>query len=403
VQSGLWFSSLFFCWVSRSVGVGPADAVAIADNVHPFAAGRMGHGRSPGADRLRRRRRCDQVKGGNVDVEISKVWNFHPGFHWRAVWGTISGGRGQARPTWRVISAPTVAMSNDETKVPQKPELSKERPSKPDSISAHPLDPVQENPFPPGDSAHAAWETATRQAEAELFTYQAEMLQTEHPTGTGRVFANWYVKLFLRTVQIWAKRGLSVVRTFEEARAYERWLHSYAENWLNDARPYLTRKMMDEPELVESVLIELHAQLIAIQRHWAAGALVQVSAIETKQAEPPDQATLAASASATLSGTAETQQGFAAETPPSAQEDAGPVRRPTRSAWLQAEMDRLGIDSSYAIQKAGGPRQPTVDRILNNRPVKKKTLSRLLRTLNRLRFDLDRDLPSLVSNDIPDA
>jgi hypothetical protein len=154
--------------------------------------------------------------------------------------------------------------------------ISKTRLATSDAIPPHHLDPIKKNPAPPGHPAHEVWETATRLAELELFNYQAQMLQIQ--ARTGREFGEWYIKLAFQTLQIWAKRGVSIVATWADVRAYEKWLVSYRKHYLRDAERYLARNIVEGPHLVETLMVELSVQLVRAERHWTATAIAKVSA-----------------------------------------------------------------------------------------------------------------------------
>jgi hypothetical protein len=167
--------------------------------------------------------------------------------------------------------------------------------SKTDRIPAHYLDPIQKNPAPAGHPAHEIWEAATLQAEMELFQYQAEILAIR--TKTGPEFARCQILLAFRTVQIWFKRHLCIVRNVKDVRAFEKWSESYVQAWLRDAPRYFAQRLSD-PFLVDAALVELRTQLMRAQRHWTANAIQQVLANEGKQVEP-SELTVATTASAT--------------------------------------------------------------------------------------------------------
>jgi hypothetical protein len=158
------------------------------------------------------------------------------------------------------------------------------------SIPAHHLDPIKKNPAPPGHPAHDAWEAATLAAEGELFDFQASMLQI--PTHTDREFGEWYLRLSFQTFQIWAKRYLCIVR-YADIRAFEKWLESYRKNYLRGARRHLTKTIVEGPDLVKELMIELRVQLLRAARYWTAAAIDQVSKANQKNpSEAPQDAVL---------------------------------------------------------------------------------------------------------------
>ena len=80
----------------------------------------------------------------------------------------------------------------------------------PEELGPHPEDPIGDNPCPKGHPAYKIWEDATRIALAEVFRLNQTML--EKRTLRDDELRNWSMELAFRKFQIWAKRGLSIVR-----------------------------------------------------------------------------------------------------------------------------------------------------------------------------------------------
>jgi hypothetical protein len=95
----------------------------------------------------------------------------------------------------------------------------------PSGIPPHPKDPITSNPAPLGHPAHEAWKRATREAEKNLLRFEANML-AECPA-LGEDTGTWLIRLHVGRFQIWAERGLCIVRNHKDARAYEEWLEAY--------------------------------------------------------------------------------------------------------------------------------------------------------------------------------
>ena len=93
-------------------------------------------------------------------------------------------------------------------------------------VPPHADDPVQGNPFPVDDQRHEAWARATRVAQLDLHRLKQRTLEKPRPQSPEED-QHLLIEFIFRRFQIWAKRGLSVVWTYECARAYERWLDAY--------------------------------------------------------------------------------------------------------------------------------------------------------------------------------
>jgi hypothetical protein len=144
------------------------------------------------------------------------------------------------------------------------------------SVSANPEDPVSENPFPVDHPDHQVWRTATREAEIKLLRLEQDML-TAVPQ-TANQYESWYSKKVFGKFQIWAERGLSVLRTDEEARAYDRWLKTFLESWMKTAENW-NEKELRSP----SFLPELRLHLLKASTYWSANALDSVSKDQTSE------------------------------------------------------------------------------------------------------------------------
>jgi hypothetical protein len=185
----------------------------------------------------------------------------------------------------------------------------------------------------------------------ELLAYQAEMLQVR--TSTGTEVARWHIKLAFRTMQIWAKRGLCIVRNSKDARAYEAWLESYVEAWLRDSRRYLTKII--EPHLVEPTLVELHTQLIRAQRHWTANAIAQVLTNEAKQMKPADEVIVATPASASSTPSHLTEEASAQQR----HNDTPEIQPPARSGILEEWGKKTAALTSMPSPAGDAPAAPS--------------------------------------------
>lgn len=165
----------------------------------------------------------------------------------------------QEAPTPRRNSPPILLLSEEE-------------------LASHPEDPVGPNPCPVDHPAHKVWEDATREALLELFRFQEKKFATRSTT-VGE-YQNLFVEYSFMRFQIWAKRNLSIVRNDRDARAYDKWLHSYLEASMEVAskacRPDVPR---------QETLSALRVQLLRALKYWSGNALEDVSAFRKRQEE----------------------------------------------------------------------------------------------------------------------
>jgi hypothetical protein len=124
-------------------------------------------------------------------------------------------------------------------------------------------DPIEGNPFPETARRNQVWSDATHKAEEELCRFNARLL-TERPAPEAENYADWMIALIVGKFDIWAKRGVHVVWSDNEVRAYDQWLFNYAQEWLESARSF--------PILgqTESLLNELRLRLMERMEFWKA-------------------------------------------------------------------------------------------------------------------------------------
>ena len=93
-------------------------------------------------------------------------------------------------------------------------------------------DPVEGgNPFPVDDDRHRAWDLATRIALEELTRLDATCA-TEPRTTDAAMYRARVIDLAVSRFDVWARRGLAVVRSVQAREDYDRWLETYTENWV---------------------------------------------------------------------------------------------------------------------------------------------------------------------------
>ena len=101
-------------------------------------------------------------------------------------------------------------------------------------------DPCGDNPFPPGDPRYQIWSEATREAEENLFRLDSELLQRMNAIPRDGDFEEKFYGLWIETFtgkfDIWAKRGICVVRNDGAIRDYDKWITSYVQAMLALAR-----------------------------------------------------------------------------------------------------------------------------------------------------------------------
>ena len=137
-------------------------------------------------------------------------------------------------------------------------------------------DPVDGNPFPTNHPEHRVWQEATLKAEEELCRINSEF-QKIQPTGNEgftawmkkggpawavEAHAAWAISMCVGKFDIWAKRTIQVVWSENALRAYDQWLFSYAQAWIDCQK--------EAGNLTESSLLELRSRLIGRMEWWKA-------------------------------------------------------------------------------------------------------------------------------------
>jgi hypothetical protein len=134
-------------------------------------------------------------------------------------------------------------------------------------------DPVQSNPFPVESPLCQVWKDATRNAEQELCWVKSDLAKKRIESFAE--LAVLMIDLAAAHFDIWARRGVHVIWSNEDIRAYDQWLARYAESWLKTAREWCP-----VPVRVEALLNELKLRLIEKVEWWKAEARKYVSAQE---------------------------------------------------------------------------------------------------------------------------
>lgn len=141
-------------------------------------------------------------------------------------------------------------------------------------------DPVIGNPFPPDNPRHAFWKDATLRAEEEHHRHNTQAMQ-DRPTREGfqacferggnlREFAKWVLNLHATRFDIWAKRGCPVVLDENDLRAYDSWLSTYAQDYLNLVASSGT--VRDWPTGTCPIPVEFQSTLTERVNYWKAEA-----------------------------------------------------------------------------------------------------------------------------------
>ena len=132
-------------------------------------------------------------------------------------------------------------------------------------------DPVIGNPFPENDLRHRAWADASRRAEQELHVFKAAGMDAKRESqkpcdldGARRFLIGSVGHLVTGQFDIWAKRGIQIVWSDTDAKAYGDWLDSYANAWLNQVNDFYPPKIGD----IEWLLPEIRSRLIARIEFW---------------------------------------------------------------------------------------------------------------------------------------
>ena len=139
-------------------------------------------------------------------------------------------------------------------------------------------DPVEGNPFPEDNPRHREWQDATRLAEQEAKQLNVgfRKLVSESPSGAG-VFEARRLAYVLRRFDIWARRGMQVVWSDAEVKAFDRWLVTHAEAWLQCTKPILATGWFDE----------LRSELIHRIEFWGAEARRYLAEQKAQARESP--------------------------------------------------------------------------------------------------------------------
>jgi DNA-binding CsgD family transcriptional regulator len=218
-------------------------------------------------------------------------------------------------------------------------------------------DPVEGNPFPEDNPRHREWQDATRLAEQEAKQLNVGFLKlvSESPSGDD-VFEARRLAYILRRFDIWARRGMQVVWSDAEVKAFDRWLVTHAEAWLQWTKSILPPGRLDE----------LRLELIHRLEFW--GAEVRRHVMEQRE--------LVNKAVAPLPVPENTE-------PPAALQ---PVV-PTPAADSETPIDRSDSESSPGrgsskAKSLASPSQAAGDRATSPRRMKKNDLSRYLDSAN---------------------
>jgi hypothetical protein len=154
-------------------------------------------------------------------------------------------------------------------------------------------DPVDGNPFPTNHAEHRFWREASLKAEEELCRLNSEFqklqptgnegfaawMQKGGPAWTPEAFAGWTISMCVGKYDIWAKRSIQIVWSDNALRAYDQWLFSYAQAWIDSQR--------EAGLLAESSLLELRSRLIGRMEWWKAEARRYLFEQKTHAARPP--------------------------------------------------------------------------------------------------------------------
>jgi len=140
-------------------------------------------------------------------------------------------------------------------------------------VNAYPEDPIQENPCPKDHPAYRVWEDATSEAVEKLYRFQITIAE-QRPTNPAdeRIAV---IKLILHRFQIWAERGLCILRTHSDARAYARWLDVYTQASIRTA---MNHRCFNQ----EDSIAELRLNLLRANSHCKASAVDSVRTLRER-------------------------------------------------------------------------------------------------------------------------
>jgi len=151
-------------------------------------------------------------------------------------------------------------------------------------------DPVERNPFSDEDPRHNVWADATQKAEQRLRAFNAAgmgLLKDVQPTTEDqarKIVSAHYGHLVTGKFDIWAKRGVNVLWSEPEVRAFDVWLAQYANAWLNEIRQIFPPELGNIAWLLE----ELRILLIQRIEFWKSEARKYlIEQVEDRNREAP--------------------------------------------------------------------------------------------------------------------
>ena len=135
-------------------------------------------------------------------------------------------------------------------------------------------DPLDSNPFRPGDPRHYVWNELTRDAEEVVCQIRAqiverpksfdELLNLPHPH-------DWLLNRRVAEFDAWAKRTVFLASTHDGVTAYKKWLLQYANAWLIEITQYLEEN--PPPFSVEDARREARSRFRGRVKYWIGVAL----------------------------------------------------------------------------------------------------------------------------------
>ena len=95
-------------------------------------------------------------------------------------------------------------------------------------------DPVESgNPFSQNDFRHQAWDAAPDHALEALARVDPVLEEAEKAGPHPDSYPVRLVALAVARFDVWAERGLSIVRDSAARQDYEQWLQTYSEHWVH--------------------------------------------------------------------------------------------------------------------------------------------------------------------------
>jgi hypothetical protein len=289
-------------------------------------------------------------------------------------------------------------------------------------------DPIERNPYPNADPRHQVWDRVTRIAEEKLCRVNSKFLKGR-PTLNQGIDAAWIVDFTLEKFDIWARRGIEVVRSDPAAQAFSQWLVNYAEGWLTLFRedyPGFIRADYLLPELrlglterveywksqafrclaeqqVHDETVDAGADLTARLPHQAGTRFLNA----TDTPRTPEPSAVGDSDTETVCQQQTGDRIIRTESPGGKgrgrdsskhKTEAREAKFPVRALWLKERLDERAWNK-HDVSRHSGPNHKSVQKILDGYSVREDLLEKLANALSQSSSSQKRSAVNIL--DIP--